>query len=134
MKLKNNEQLILAGEMPIRAPDGEPLRAVPVYMIVPAEDKGTAITLAPNERLTLAGTTERKITAEERYKALLAGDTPPKSRATPLYIKEPANGANAATGLTAGEQRALNPLISDLISEFSAAMQEIEMSKLEVQT
>lgn len=130
MKLKSNERLVLAGEMPLRAPNGEIFNAVPVYRIVPAADADAgAETVAPNERLTLAGTTERKITAEERYKALLAGDTPPKSRATPLYIKEPANGANAATGLTAGEQRALNPLISDLISEFSAAMQEMETIK-----
>lgn len=132
MKLKNNEQLILAGEMPIRAPSGEMLHAVPVYMIVPETDKGTATTLAPNEQIVLVGTTEHKLTAEERYKALLAGDTPPKTRPTPLYIKEPANGANAATRLTEGEQQALNPLIVDLISEFSAAMQEMEIAKLEV--
>lgn len=129
MKLKNNEQLILAGEMPIRAPSGEMLHTVPVYMIVPEADKGTATTLAPNEQIVLVGTTERKLTAEERYKAFLAGDTPPKTRPTPLYIKEPANGANAATRLTEGEQRALTPLIADLISEFSAAMQEMETIK-----
>lgn len=127
VKLKNNEQLVLAGEMPIRAPNGEPLPAVPVYTIAPVTDAdaATAGAIAPNERLILAGFTEAKLAAEERYKALTEGVTPPKTRATPLYIKEPADGSNAATRLTEGEQRALNPLIADLLTEFSAAMQEL---------
>lgn len=131
MKLKNNERLVLAGEMPLRSPNGEIFHAVPVYKIVPAADadEGAAETIAPNERLTLAGTTESKLTAEERYKALLAGDMPPKTRPTPLYIKEPADGENAAARLSAGEQWALKPLIFELINEFSAAMQEIEKSR-----
>ena len=131
MKLKSNERLVLAGEMPLRAPNGEIFNAVPVYRIVPAADAGAgAEAVAPNERVILAGTTESKLTAEERYKALLAGDTPPKTRPTPLYIKEYADGINAAVRLSECEQRALNPLIADLITEFSAAMQE--MAKLEV--
>lgn len=132
MKLNDNERLVLAGEMPLRAPNGKILHAVPVYRIVPAANAnaGSAETIAPNERLILAGTTENKLTAEERYKALLAGDTPPQTRPTPLYIKEPADGINAAARLSECEQRALNPLITDLITEFSAAMQE--MTKLEV--
>lgn len=127
VKLKRNEQLVLAGEMPIRAPNGEPLPAVPVYMIAPVTDAdaATAGAIAPNERLILAGYTECKLTAEERYKAIMAGVMPPKTRATPLYIKESAHAANAASRLTEGEQRALNPLIADLMTEFSAAMQEL---------
>lgn len=131
VKLKKTEQLVLAGEMPIRAPNGEPLPAVPVYMIIPAADAdaGAAGAIAPNERLILAGYTECKLAAEERYNALITGVMPPKTRATPLYIKESVNGANAASRLTEGEQRALNPLIADLMTEFSAAMQEREAIK-----
>lgn len=131
MTLKENQRLVCAGQMPLRAPDGTQLAAVPVFKIVPAEDVGADSTseLLPNERLTLVGTEQNKAAAEERYNALMAGETPPKSHATPLYIKDTADSADPETGLTEGEKRALNPLVSDLLCEFSAAMREREALK-----
>lgn len=128
MTLKENQRLIRAGQMPLRAPDGKQLAAVPVYKIISAEDvdADSAAELAPNERLVLVGTTESKATAEERYNALMTGGFAPKSCATPLYIKDTADGEEPEAGLTEGEKRALNPLIMDMMDEFSAAMRERE--------
>ncbi|MCM1165647.1 MAG: hypothetical protein NC401_06515 [Ruminococcus sp.] len=90
MTLNENQRLICAGQMPLRAPDGKQIAAVPVYKIVFAESAGAdcAESLSANERLVLVGTEQSKAAAEERYNALIAGETPPKSNATPLYIKE----------------------------------------------
>lgn len=131
MTLNENQRLIRAGQMPLRAPDGKQLAAVPVYKIVSAEDVGaeSAAELAQNERLVLVGTTESKATAEERYNALMTGGFAPKSCATPLYIKDTADNAEPEAGLTEGEKRALNPLIMDMMNEFSAAMREKEALK-----
>lgn len=131
MTLKENQRLVCAGQMPLRAPDGTQLAAVPVFKIVPAEDVSvdSVVELSPNERLTFIGTEESKATAEERYNALMAGETPPKSHATPLYIKDTADSADPETGLTEGEKQALNPLVADLLCEFSAAMREREALK-----
>lgn len=128
MTLKENQRLIRAGQMPLRAPDGKQLAAVPVYKIVSAEDVGaeSAAELAQNERLVFVGTTESKATAEERYNALMTGGFAPKSCATPLYIKD---SAEPEAGLTEGEKQALNPLIMDMMNEFSAAMREKEALK-----
>lgn len=131
MTLNENQRLIRAGQMPLRAPDGKQLAAVPVYKIVSVEDvgAGSAAELAPNERLVLVGTTESKETAEERYNALMTGGFAPKSCATPLYIKDTADSAEPEAGLTEGEKRALNPLITDMMNQFSAAMREKEALK-----
>lgn len=128
MTLNENQRLIRAGQMPLRAPDGKQLAAVPVYKIVSAEDvsEESAAELAPNERLVLVGTTESKETAEERYNALMTGGFAPKSCAMPLYIKDTADGEEREAGLTEGEKQALNPLVADMMHEFSAAMQEKE--------
>lgn len=125
MTLKENQRLVCAGQMPLRAPDGKQLAAVPVYKIAPA-DCPNAETLKPGERLTFAGVEESKETAEERYNALISGETPPKSHATPLYIKDTADNAEPETGLTEGEKTVLNPLIAELMGSFSAAMRERE--------
>lgn len=130
MFLKKNERLVAAGQMPIRAPDGKQLAAVPVYRIVPADSSSGGV-ISKSERLVAVGSTERKEAAEERYNALIAGEIPPESRATTLYIKEPADGSSGGSGLTEGEQRALNPLIADLLNSFSAAMQERETLELQ---
>ena len=131
MTLKENQRLVCAGQMPLRAPDGTQLAAVPVFKIVPAEDVSvdSVVELSPNERLTFIGTEESKATAEERYNALMAGETPPKSHATPLYIKDTADSADPETGLTEGEKQALNPLVTDMLKAFSAAMREREALK-----
>ena len=131
MTLKENQKLVCAGQMPIRAPDGKQLFAVPVYKIVSAEDADpcSVAELAPNERLVLVGVTESKKTAEERYNALMTGGLAPKSCATPLYIKDAADSTESDIGLTEGEKRVLNPLVMDLMNEFSAAMREIEALK-----
>ncbi len=128
MTLNKNQRLVCAGQMPLRAPDGKQLAAVSVYKVVPAEDVGgdSAAELMPNERLVLAGSEVSKAAAEERYNALMAGENLPKLQPTPLYIKEPAENADPATGLTEGEKRALNSLVADLLCEFSAAMRERE--------
>ncbi len=131
MTLNENQRLIRAGQMPLRAPDGKQLAAVPVYKIVSAEDVDaeSAAEFAQNERLVLVGTTESKVTAEERYNALMTGGFAPKSCVTPLYIKDTADNAEPEAGLTEGEKRALNPLIMDMMNEFSAAMREKEALK-----
>lgn len=128
MTLKENQRLVCAGQMPLRAPDGTLLAAVPVFKIVSADGAGedSAVELLPNERLTLVGMEQSKAAAEERYNALMAGETPPKSHATPLYIKDTTNSVDPETGLTESEKRALNPLVADLLCEFSAAMRERE--------
>ena len=125
MNPKNNERLILAGQMPLRAPNGEVLSSVPVYKIV-SVDCPDGEQLKPNERLVFVGTEESKAAAEERFNAIVAGKKPPKSSATKLYIKEPANNPSDDSGLTEGEKRVLEPLIDDLLDIFSAAMQERE--------
>ncbi|MCM1061958.1 MAG: hypothetical protein NC452_16950 [Eubacterium sp.] len=131
MTLNKNQRLICAGQMPLRAPDGKQIAAVPVYKIVPAESAGAdcAESLSENERLVLVGTEQSKAAAEERYNALMAGEMPPKSNATPLYIKDTADSTNPATGLTEGEKRTLNPLVGDMLCAFSAAMREKETLK-----
>lgn len=125
VNLKKNERLVCAGQMPLRAPGGELLSAVPVYKIVPADDSDGE-KLKPGEQLIFAGVEENKASAEERYNALIAGEKPSKSNATPLYIKEPANVSSGDFALTEGERRALNPLAADLLCEFSTAMRERE--------
>lgn len=128
MTLKENQRLVRAGQMPLRAPDGKQLAAVPVYKVVPADDvsEDSAAELKPNERLVLVGVTESKAAAEERYKAIIAGEMPPKSSAAPLYIKDTADSANPESELTEGEKRALNPFIAELGQMFAAAMRERE--------
>lgn len=125
MTLKENQRLVCAGQMPIRAPDGKQLAAVPVYKIAPA-DCPNAETLKLGERLTFVGIEESKETAEERYNALISGETPPKPHATPLYIKESSNDSSGDSGLSEGEKAVLNPLIAELMGSFSAAMRERE--------
>lgn len=128
MTLKENQRLVCAGQMPIRAPDGKQFAAVPVFKIVPAEDVGadSVAELSPNERLILVGTEQSKAAAEERYNTLISGGNVPKLHATPLYIKESANDKNADSGLSEGEKAVLNPLIAELMGSFSAAMRERE--------
>lgn len=127
MTLTENQKLVCAGHMPLRAPDGQQLAAVPTYVIVPADEAGrNAVALTPTERLVHIGSTESKLSAEERYKAALRGEKPPRSKAVPLYIKDKADGTDDSSELTDGEKRTLNPLISDLLREFSAAMRERE--------
>ncbi len=127
MTLNKNQRLVCAGQMPLRAPDGKQVAAVPVYKVVPAEEAGAdSAELAPNERLMLVGSVQSKATAEERYNALISGENPPRTSATPLYIKDTADSGKPDTELTEGEKQALNPLIGDLLCEFSAAMRERE--------
>lgn len=131
MVLKENQRLICAGQMPLRAPDGKQLAAVPVYRIVSGEEAVAASTVEfkPDERLVIVGTSENKAAAEERYNALMTGGLAPKSCATPLYIKDISDSAEPETELTEGEKRALNPLVADMMHEFSAAMREKEALK-----
>lgn len=132
MTLNKNQRLVCAGQMPLRAPDGKPLAAVPVYKVVPAEDVGANSIiedLLENERLVLVGTEQNKATAEERYNAFMADKVRHKSHATPLYIKDTTDGTSHDTGLTESEKQALNPLIGDMLCAFSAAMREKEALK-----
>ncbi len=128
MLLKENQRLICAGQMPLRAPDGKQLAAVPVYRVVTDEEAGaaSAVELKPNERLVLVGTSESKAAAEERYNALMTGEFVPDSEAVPLYIKDFADSTENETELTEEEKRVLNPLITDMMKSFSAAMREKE--------
>lgn len=124
----DNQSLVYVGQMLIRASDGTKLEAVPIYKIVSSDDTGVCgtVNLAPNERLVQVGVMESKAEAEKRYNTLIAGGTPPKTHATPLYIKENVNNTDPKTGLTLEEKRALNPLVTDMLKAFSAAMREID--------
>lgn len=129
---ENNKQiLVCVGEMPIRASDGSQLNTVPVYKLVPQNDASAydTVKLAPNERLVQVGVVESKSEAQERYNTFIAGETPRKSCATPLYIKEIVNSTDPETGLTEDEKLALNPLVTDMLNAFSAAKQEINGNK-----
>ncbi len=124
----DNQSLVCVGQMLIHASDGTQPDAVPIYKIVASDDTSVCgtVKLAPNERLVQVGVMESKAEAEKRYNTLIAGGTPPKTHATPLYIKENVNNIDLKTGLTEGEKRALNPLVTDMLKAFSAAMREID--------
>ncbi len=89
MTLKENQRLVCAGQMPLRAPGGEQLAAVPIYKIVSAKSTNAdaQVELSPDEQLVFVGSEESLSMARERYRALKAGEIPLKSKATPLYIK-----------------------------------------------
>ena len=76
IKLKENERLVFAGTVALRAPNGELRPAVPQYMIKPAAeaDPAHAREVGENERVVFGGQmfTDRK-RAEERFAALVAG-------------------------------------------------------------
>ncbi len=131
MTLKENQRLVCAGQMPLRAPGGEQLAAVPVYKIVSAKSTNAdaQVELSPDEQLVFVGSEESLSMAKERYRALKAGEIPLKSKATPLYIKSAACCTISETGLTDGEKRVLNPLIGDLLKKFEADMREQEALK-----
>lgn len=124
----DNQSIVCVGQMPIRALDGTKLEAVPIYKIVSSDDMSVCgtVNLAPDERLVQVGVMESKAEAEKRYNTLIAGGTPPKTHATPLYIKENVNNTAPKTGLTWEEKKALNPLVTDMLKAFSAAMRKID--------
>lgn len=121
--LKKNQRLIYAGETALRAPDGSPLPAVPQYMIVTVDeaDPACVVELQKNETLVVAGTVHNdKKTAEERFAALKAGrEQAARADGIPLYIKEDAENINPKTRLSESEEKACEPLIGDLLTEFS---------------
>ena len=129
--LPKNYRLVRAGTTAFRSHIGELLPAVPQYRIVPAEEADPALTavLQDDEALVMAGTihTDKKA-AEERFAALKAGrecDTH-KEHGTPLYIKENMSNINPQTHLSSGEEKACEPLISDLVEEFARQTREAE--------
>lgn len=128
--LKENQRLVYAGETALRAPDGTPLPAVPQYMIVSVDEADPAFVaeLQDNERLILAGTVHNeRISAEERFAALKAGQAqPPRAAGIPLYIKEDAENINPKTRLSESEEKACEPLIGDLVSAFSVQMRKMK--------
>lgn len=132
MILKKGERLICAGRMPLRAPGGNVIAAVPIYKIVPADDvseDSAAVDIAPGEQLIHIGVMESKETAEERFNALITGGIATISSATPLYIKDTADSTGGEIGLTECEKRALNSLVAEITEIFSAAMEERETVK-----
>jgi hypothetical protein len=120
--LKPNERLVRTGKTDLRAPDGTPLPAVPQYMIVAVEDADPACVepLGADERLILAGTAQtERANAEDRYAAMLAGrEQPPRAGGVPFYIKEGAENINPKTGLSLEEEKAVEPLIGDMVDAF----------------
>lgn len=129
MKILNeNERLVFAGNIALRAPNGAELPAVPQYRIVRAGEPaaGSAVELKDTERLITVGSvhTERE-TAEERFAALKAGQAQgPRADGEPLYIIESAANINPKTRLSEGEEKAIEPLLEDLLSTFAMQMRK----------
>jgi len=116
--LKENERLVYAGTVALRAPNGEPLPAVARYMIVPVDeaDPACVVELKDNERLVLGGQifTDRK-RAEERFAALKAGrEQPPREVGTPLYFIENAANINPKTECTYESDKIIETMSKEL--------------------
>ena len=128
IKLKTNERLIHAGSVSLCAPNGQPLPAVPQYMIVPVEEANPAdITdIKGNEQIILAGKIfNDKKTAEERFAAKKTGQKQvPMERGTPLYILEDKSNVNPKTGLTHEEEKFNRALAKDLCEVFAIQMRK----------
>jgi len=126
IKLKENERLISAGFADLRAPNGEPLRDVPLYTIISVEETEAAEVreAGENERIILAGRIfGDKKASEERFAALKAGREPaPREEGAPLYILEDAKYINPETGLTTKEESSIRILSGDLCEEFAMHM------------
>ena len=118
-----DEQLVYAGTVALRAPNGDPLAAVPQYMIVPVDEANPncMAELHNGERLIVAGSilSDRK-SAEERFAALKAGQAQaPRADGVPIYIKEKAESINPKTGLSKGEEKAIEPIIGEMLDIFA---------------
>lgn len=128
INLKKNEQLVYAGDIALRAPNGALLPAVPQYMIVSIDDADSAYVTAlqDNERLILAGRVfNGKKRAEERFAALKAGiDSPPLEVGIPLYFKTDSANVNPKTGFTYEHHKALEALAEDLTKIYAMQMRK----------
>ena len=107
--LNENERLLFAQMSALRAPDGTPLPAEPLYIIVDASaaDPALIVELKENERLILAGVMLNDMqSARERYAALQKGqEPPPHEKSVPLYKIIPASAIDRKTQMTEGERK-----------------------------
>lgn len=80
----------------------------------------TATPLKANERLVLVGTVhaDRKA-AETRFAEAMAGRSHPRGDGKPLYAKEVVSEHGNLSGLTAGERKMCDAIISDFIALFA---------------
>jgi len=128
IELNKSERLVFAGNAVLRAPNGEPLTAVPQYIIVPADKADpTAITeIESGKQLVCGGLLfTDKQRAEERFAALKAGRALPlKEPGTPLCFMEDVSNCNPKTGRTHGSEGIIHSL-----SEAFAEMFEIRQQK-----
>ena len=120
--LQPNERLVHAGQTALRAPDGTPLENVPQYMIVPADeaDPASVVELKDSECLVVAGTVHNaRKAAEDRFAAAKVGHACPCADGTLLYIKDAASYVDKRTGLSAGEEKACEALVGDMLAAFA---------------
>ena len=133
IKLKKNERLIYAGNAPLRAPNGEPLPAVPQYIIVAADEADPAAVreVQKGERVALVGKAFNDYkSAEERFAALKAGRaTSPPEVGVPLYILTGAESVNPTKGLTHGQEQACADIAKDLTATFAMHMRKIKAAE-----
>jgi hypothetical protein len=128
--INNDERLVYAGTVALRAPNGIPLPAVPQYMIIPANeaDPSDFVELHTNERLVLCGMIHTDIEkARERF---AAGESQLSTeRGKPLYFKELAENINKKSGLPKGGEKAIDLLIDDIVEAFGRDMRKIKALK-----
>jgi len=121
--LHENERLIQAGTVALRAPDGSPLPAVPQYIIVHVDEADTAAAreVQENERVLYGGVVfNDKKRAEERFAALKAGrEQPPREIGTPLYFIDGAENVNPTTGRTAEGDKIIGILSKEFAEIFA---------------
>ncbi|MCL2697025.1 MAG: hypothetical protein FWE74_02960 [Oscillospiraceae bacterium] len=125
--LKDNECLVYAGTIALRSPSGTPLPAVPQYMIVPADeaDPAAIVELQKEKRLVLGGMIYTDI--EEARKRFAAGERKLSTESgKQLYFVEDAANINKKTGLSKGEEKAIEPLLSDIVEAFGRDMRKIK--------
>lgn len=122
IQLKDNERLVFAGTVALRAPDGTPLPAVPQYMIVPVDEADPALItdIKENERLVYGGRIfNEKKRAEERFAALKAGrEQPPREVGIPLYFKENVANINPKTERTYESDKIIETLSKEFAEMF----------------
>lgn len=130
-QLGHNEHLVCVGATACRAPGGEPLPAVPQYIIVKGDvAPENAVTLHNSECLVLAGAEisgEERKSAEERYTEALAGRHKKRQRdGTPLYVKMDVEQINPKTKLSESEEETCNRIIGDMVDLYAAAQRKIK--------
>ena len=116
-------ELVEAGVAAVRDSDGNHVDEAQLFAVVPGESD-EAVPLEKNERLVMVATVHNnRREAEERFIAARAGKPRSCPDGTPLYVKEASSGPE---GLTAGEQKVCNEIVSDLLAIYAQQREELK--------